>query len=439
MPTTIQFDTQHLDPFLSDHELAQLEPHVRLADERLLRGHEGAGSDYHGWVDLPKTYDRDEYARIGEVAAALAERIDVLVVVGIGGSYLGTRAASHALTHSFSDSLTREQRGAPQLVFAGTQLSPRYHAQLLEYLADKRFAVNVISKSGTTTEPALAFRLLRKELERRHGADGARALIVATTDRQRGKLFDLAQAKGYERFVVPDDVGGRYSVLTAVGLFPLRVAGLDADALLAGAADAMRDADELPYADNPCLRYAAARFALYQRGKAIELLVAYDPRFQYVAEWWKQLFGESEGKDHKALYPASAQFTTDLHSLGQYIQDGRRHLFETVLLEDTTSHHLGIEAIDGDPDALNYLAGKDMHHVNEKAAEGTLAAHVDGGVPNVVLRMPELDARVLGYLFYFFERACGVSAYLLGVNPFDQPGVEAYKSNMFRLLGKPGA
>ena len=434
----IRLDTTYLDPFLSEGELDKLAPHVRLADRTLLGEHEGPGSDYHGWLDLPTAYDRDEFARVKAKAAQLAPEIDVLVVIGIGGSYLGTRAALHALQDSFSDSLTREERGGPQIVFAGTQLSARYHKQLLSYLDGKRFAINVISKSGTTTEPALAFRMLRKELERRHGADGARDLIVATTDGARGKLYELANAKGYERYLVPDDVGGRYSVLTAVGLFPLAVAGIDVDALLAGAAEAQRDA-EADYADNACLRYAAARFALYQRGKLIELFVAYDPRFQYVAEWWKQLFGESEGKDHKALYPASAQFTTDLHSLGQYIQEGRRHLMETVVLEDATSHDLPIEEVDGNPDGLNYLAGKGMHHVNEKAAEGTLAAHRDGQVPNVVLRMPELDAHGLGYLFYFFERACAVSAYMLGVNPFDQPGVEAYKSNMFALLGKPGA
>ncbi len=435
----ITLDTTYLDPFLSPDELAQLEEHVHLADEVLLGDHKGAGSDYHGWLTLPRDYDKEEYTQIKEVARELAAQIDVLVVIGIGGSYLGAKAAIYALTNSFSESLSREERGAPQVIFAGTQLSPRYHQQLLEYLQDKRFAINIISKSGTTTEPALAFRLLRKELEQRHGADAARKLIIATTDRQRGKLFELASEKEYTKFVVPDDVGGRYSVLTAVGLFPLAVAGIDTDALLKGAREAMDDCDSASYQNNACLRYAATRFALYQRGKAIELLVAYDPRFQYVAEWWKQLFGESEGKDNKALYPASAQFTTDLHSLGQYIQDGRRHLFETVLLENSSSHELMISEVEGNPDGLNYLAGKDMQFVNEKAAEGTLEAHRDGGVPSVVLRMPELDAAGLGYLFYFFERACGVSAYMLGVNPFDQPGVEAYKSNMFRLLGKPNA
>lgn len=434
----ITFDDTHLSPFLDAAELEQLRPLAELADERLLQGHEGAGSDYHGWVTLPKDYDREEFARIEATASRLRDAVDVLVVVGIGGSYLGTRAAVHALSDSFSDSQTKAERGGPQVVYAGTQLSTRYHAQLLDYLKDKSFAVNIISKSGTTTEPALAFRILRKELERRHGADGARERIVATTDAKRGKLFELAEEKDYERFVVPDDVGGRYSVITAVGLLPLAVAGIDIGALMAGAEQARQDA-ERPFADNPILRYACTRHALYQKGKAIELLVAYDPRFQYVAEWWKQLFGESEGKDHKALYPASAMFTTDLHSLGQYVQDGRRHLFETVLLEDGSAETITIEKVEGDPDGLNYLAGRDMAFVNEKAADGTLAAHVDGGVPNVVLRMPPLDARALGYLFYFFMRACGVSAYLLGVNPFDQPGVEAYKSNMFELLGKPGA
>ena len=435
----LRLDRTYLDPFLSKNELEQLAGHVQHADQRLLAQHNGPGAEYHGWLRLPEQYDKEEFERIQRKAKELSGKIDVLVVIGIGGSYLGTRAALHALQDSFSDSLSREERGTPQIVFAGTQLSPRYHTQLLSYLADKRFAINVISKSGTTTEPALAFRLLRKELEQRLGAAEAVEYIVATTDGSKGKLFELAKAKGYERYLVPDDVGGRYSVLTAVGLFPLAVAGIDIERMMSGAAAALHDADALDYTSNPCLQYAAARFALYQRGKLIELLVAYDPRFQYIAEWWKQLFGESEGKDHKALYPASAQFTTDLHSLGQYIQEGRRHLIETVLLEDSTSHDLPIEEIEGNPDGLNYLAGKGMHHVNQKAAEGTLNAHQDGGVPNLVLRMPELDAYGLGYLFYFFERACAVSAYMLGVNPFDQPGVEAYKSNMFALLGKPGA
>ncbi len=434
----IKLLTEHLAPFIEAREIDMLAPLATVADRDLLHGHQGAGHEYHGWIELPTNFDREELGRIKATAQRLRAEIDVLVVVGIGGSYLGTRAALHALQDSFADSIAKAERGGPQIVYAGTQLSARYHTQLLEFLKDRAFAVNVISKSGTTTEPALAFRLLRKELEARHGIEAARSRIIATTDAQRGKLFELASQEGYERFVVPDDVGGRYSVITAVGLFPLAVAGVDVDALMAGAAEAQRDA-EAPFAENAMLRYACTRHALYQRGMAIELFVAYDPRFQYLAEWWKQLFGESEGKDHKALYPASAQLTTDLHSLGQYIQDGRRHLFETVLLEDSTAFELTIENVGGDPDGLNYLAGKTMGYVNGKAAEGTLAAHNDGGVPAVVLSMPELDAHTLGYVFYFFMRACGVSAYLLGVNPFDQPGVEAYKSNMFRLLGKPGA
>ncbi len=433
----ISIDSTYLDPFFNEEEVSYLEPLANIANKEMLLAHKGPGSDYHGWINLPKDYDKEEYARIVSSAEKLADKIDVLLVIGIGGSYLGTRAAMHALSDSFSDSLTREERGTPQLIFAGTQLSARYHHQLLQYLEDKRFAINMISKSGTTTEPALAFRLFRKELEKRHGEDGARDLIIATTDKQRGKLYELAVEKGYERFVVPDDVGGRYSVLTAVGLFPLAVAGIDTDAILEGAQEALKDA-ELPFEANEMLQYAAMRHALYQRGKSIELLVSYDPRFQYIAEWWKQLYGESEGKDNKALYPASAQFTADLHSLGQYIQEGRRHLFETVLLESETSYDLSIEKIAGNPDGLNYLEGKDMFYVNEKAAEGVSSAHRDGSVPNILLRMPELDARTLGYLFYFFMRSCGVSAYMLGVNPFDQPGVEAYKSNMFKLLGKPG-
>ena len=439
MAARIQIDNTHLKPFLSPEELTMLQPLAELADKQLLQGHEGAGADYHGWITLPRDYDKEEFARIQTTAKRLREAVDVLVVIGIGGSYLGTRAAIHALSDSFGDSLTKEQRGgAPLIVYAGTQISTRYHAQLLRFLEDKTFAVNVISKSGTTTEPALAFRLLRKELEKRHGDEDAKPYIVATTDGKRGKLFELANKKGYEKFVVPDDVGGRYSVITAVGLLPLAVSGIDIAELMAGAEEARQDADA-PFGQNAILQYACTRHALYQKGKSIELLVNFDPRFQYVAEWWKQLFGESEGKDHKALYPASAQFTTDLHSLGQYIQDGRRHLFETVLLETDSAEEITIETVDGDPDGLNYLAGKNMAFVNEKAAEGTLAAHEEGGVPSISLKMPPLDAKTLGYLFYFFMRACGVSAYLLGVNPFDQPGVEAYKSNMFRLLGKPGA
>ena len=431
----LRLDLGPAAPFLSESELSALEPQVTAA-AKVLDGRKGPGNDFLGWVDLPIKYDRAEYKRIKAAAKRIQRQSDVLIVIGIGGSYLGAKAALEFCGHSFYNLLPKKQRRAPEIYFAGTNLSGTYLTHLLELIGTRNFSVNVISKSGTTTEPAIAFRLLKKKLEEQYGKAGARERIYATTDRSRGALKTLADQEGYETFVVPDDVGGRYSVLTAVGLLPIAVAGIDTDALIRGAADARARYKSAPFAGNDVLRYAAARNILHRKGKAVELLINYEPRLHYVAEWWKQLFGESEGKDGKGIFPASADFTTDLHSLGQYIQDGRRHLFETMLEIEIPEADLLLEAEPEDLDGLNYLAGKSLDYVNKKAAEGTLQAHTDGSVPNLKISIPEATPYHLGELFYFFEKACAVSGYLLGVNPFDQPGVEAYKKNMFRLLGK---
>lgn len=433
MTSSVQLDLKYTSTFVSSHELAQSSKFAQVAYQDLLLKHEGAGNEFHGWLDLPETLDQEEYSQIKKVAQSLRKDVDVLVVIGIGGSYLGAKAALQVLSPYF-----KSKEEGPEIIFAGMQLSGQYHHQLLNYLANKRFAINVISKSGTTTEPALAFRIFRKELERRLGVEEASKYIVATTDGKKGKLYELATQKGYQKFVVPDDVGGRYSVLTAVGLFPLQFAGIDTDALIEGAKGAKKDMAR-PFEENACLQYAALRNILYNKGYNTEILATYEPKFSYLSEWWKQLFGESEGKDQKGIFPTSVQFTTDLHSLGQYIQDGRRFLFETTILETDPQTYFEIEKIEGNPDNLNYLEGKSMAEINAKAAEGTIQAHVSGGVPNIVLNITQLNAKSLGYLLYFFECACGISAYMSNVNPFDQPGVEAYKSNMFKLLGKPGA
>lgn len=363
---------------------------------------------------------------------------DVLLVIGIGGSYLGARAAIEMLQHSFYNVLPTEKRKTPQIIFVGNNISSTYMRDVMDLLEGKDFSINVISKSGTTTEPAIAFRIFRKLLEEKYGKEEARKRIYATTDRARGALKTLATEEGYETFVIPDDVGGRYSVLTAVGLLPIAVSGADIEAMMKGAAQAREDFSKSELEENIAYQYAAVRNVLYNKGKTIEMLINYEPALQYFAEWWKQLFGESEGKDQKGIFPASANFSTDLHSLGQYVQEGRRDLFETVLKVETPRHELTIEAEDNDLDGLNYLAGKTVDFVNTKAFEGTLLAHTDGGVPNLVVTLPRLDEYTFGYLVYFFEKACAMSGYLLGVNPFDQPGVEAYKVNMFALLGKPG-
>ena len=400
----------------------------------MLANHDGPGGDYTGWVYLPRDYDKEEFARIQAAAEKIQKQSQVLVVIGIGGSYLGARAVVELL-HSPNFNLTH--KGGPDIYFAGNGLSSDAMLEVIELVKDKDFSINVISKSGTTTEPAVAFRIFKALLEEKYGKEGARRRIYATTDAHKGALKGLADAEGYEEFVVPDAVGGRYSVLTAVGLLPIAAAGINVDRLLSGAREVM-EALAVPGRDNLAWQYAAARNALYGAGKAIELLVGYEPSFRFFAEWWKQLYGESEGKAHKGLFPASVEFTADLHSMGQYIQQGQRILLETVV---RFSHSRRSVAIPHDPDnvdGLNFLAGKDLSFVAEQAMRGTLLAHVDGGVPNLVVTAPARDAQSVGWLIYFFEYACGLSGYLLEINPFDQPGVEAYKNNMYALLGKPG-
>jgi len=403
-----------------------------------LHDKDGLGSDFLGWIDLPKDYDKKEFARIKVAAKSIQEQADVLVVIGIGGSYLGAKAAIEALSNSFYNMQDKASRRGPQIIFAGHTISGTYLKQLLAFLKDKDVCLNVISKSGTTTEPGIAFRVLKDLVESKYGKEGAKTRIFATTDASRGALRQLADAEGYETFIIPDDIGGRFSVLTPVGLLPIAAAGIDIDQIMEGAREGRKLYSNPSVEENPCYQYAAVRNALYNKGKTTEILVDYEPSMFFVAEWWKQLYGESEGKDNKGIFPAAVHNSTDLHSMGQYIQDGRRNIFETVIMIDQPKEDVIIEAIDVDLDGLNYLAGKGFNFVNERAFEGTLLAHVDGGVPNLVLRVPTLDEFNFGKLVYFFEKACGISGYLLGVNPFDQEGVEAYKKNMFALLGKPG-
>ncbi|MCM3597794.1 glucose-6-phosphate isomerase [Metabacillus idriensis] len=435
--THVRFDYSKALSFFGEHELTYLRDFVKVAHHSI---HEktGAGSDYLGWVDLPSEYDKEEFARIQKSAEKIKSDSDVLLVVGIGGSYLGARAALEMLNHSFYNALSKEQRKTPQIIFVGNNISSTYMKDLMDLLEGKDFSINVISKSGTTTEPALAFRIFRKLLEEKYGKAEAKSRIYATTDKARGALKTLATEEGYESFIIPDDVGGRYSVLTAVGLLPIAAAGADIEEMMKGAAAAMEDFAASELEENAAYQYAAVRNALYNRGKTIEMLINYEPGLQYFSEWWKQLFGESEGKDQKGIFPASANFSTDLHSMGQYVQEGRRDLFETVLNVEKPRHELTIEAEENDLDGLNYLAGESVDFVNKKAFQGTMLAHTDGGVPNLIVNLPEMNEYTFGYLVYFFEKACAMSGYLLGVNPFDQPGVEAYKVNMFALLGKPG-
>lgn len=435
--THIQFDYSKALPFFQEHELTYLKDFVKVAHHHI---HEqtGTGSDYLGWVDLPKQYDREEFARIKKSAEKIKSDSDVLLVVGIGGSYLGARAAIEFLNHSFYNALPKAKRKTPQIIFIGNNISSSYLTDVMDLLEDADFSINVISKSGTTTEPAIAFRIFKKLLIEKYGAEEAKKRIYATTDKARGALKTLATEEGYESFIIPDDVGGRYSVLTAVGLLPIAVSGADIDQMMEGAAKASEDFASSELAENAAYQYAVVRHVLYNKGRTIEMLINYEPGLQYFAEWWKQLFGESEGKDEKGIYPSSANFSTDLHSLGQYVQEGRRDLFETIVNVDKPRHELVIEAEEQDLDGLNYLAGKTVDFVNKKAFEGTMLAHTDGKVPNLIVTIPEMDAYTFGYLVYFFEKACAMSGYLLGVNPFDQPGVEAYKVNMFALLGKPG-
>ncbi|ERN52173.1 glucose-6-phosphate isomerase [Alkalihalophilus marmarensis] len=433
----IQFDYSKALSFFGQHEIDNMQDAVTAAHEALHNG-TGAGNDFLGWIDLPTAYDREEFSRIQAAAGKIKNDSDVLLVVGIGGSYLGARATIEALNHSFYNVLSKEERKAPQVFFVGNNISSTYVKDLFALLEGKDVSVNVISKSGTTTEPAIAFRIFREFLEKKYGQEEARRRIYATTDREKGALKTLANEEGYESFIIPDDVGGRFSVLTAVGLLPIAVSGLDIEALMKGAADASADLSNPDLKENQAYQYAAVRNAFYNKGKTIELMVNYEPSLHYVSEWWKQLYGESEGKDGKGIFPASVDFSTDLHSMGQYVQDGRRDLFETVLNVGKVREEIKIEEADNDLDGLNYLAGETMDFVNKKAFEGTMLAHTDGGVPNLIINIPELNEYHFGYLIYFFEKACGISGYLLGVNPFDQPGVEAYKKNMFALLGKPG-
>ncbi len=394
--------------------------------------------DFVGWLTLPTNYDKKEFANIKKAAKKIGKESDILVVIGIGGSYLGARAVIESLTSSFYNMLPTKQRKHPQILYVGNNLSPNYINELIEYIGNKDFSVNVISKSGTTTEPAIAFRIFREMLENKYGIDEARSRIYATTDKERGALKTLAENEGYEQFIVPDNVGGRYSVLTAVGLLPIAVAGIDIDKLMEGARIGQERYDDSNLKYNECYQYAVARNILYKSRKTTEILVNYEPKMHYFTEWWKQLFGESEGKDKKGIFPAGVDFTTDLHSMGQYIQEGKRNLFETVISIENPKSDITIHSDDDNLDGLNYLAGKGLDYVNKKAMEGTIKAHVTGNVPNIQIKMEQLDERNIGELIYFFEKACAVSGLLLGVNPFNQPGVEEYKKNMFKLLKKPG-
>lgn len=437
MSKKLHFDYSKALSFVGQHEVDYLTDAVKLAHEQLHAG-TGAGADYLGWIDLPAAYDREEFARIKQAAKRIQSDSEALVVIGIGGSYLGARAAIEMLSHSFYNTLPKSKRHTPEIYYAGNNISSTYLTHLLELLEGKDFSVNVISKSGTTTEPAIAFRIFRDALEKKYGKEGARKRIYATTDKSKGALKKLATEEGYESFVIPDDVGGRYSVLTAVGLLPIATAGIDIDAMMQGAADAREAYSNPSLAHNESYQYAAVRNALYRKGKGIEILVNYEPSLHYVSEWWKQLYGESEGKDFKGIFPAAVDFSTDLHSMGQFVQEGSRNLFETVIQIDRVPHEMVIGTDADNLDGLNFLSGQTMDFVNKKAFQGTMLAHTDGQVPNLIVTLPDLSAYAFGYMVYFFEKACGVSGYLLGVNPFDQPGVEAYKRNMFALLGKPG-
>lgn len=431
---SIRIDTQHLSGFINENEYKALAPQVKLAHEMLHSG-TGLGNDFIGWVDLPTNYDKEEFARIKAAAEKIKSDTQVFIVIGIGGSYLGARAAIEFLK---SPNYNAMKKDTPEIYFTGNSISSSALSELLALCEGKDVSINMISKSGTTTEPAIAFRVFREYLEKRYGREEAKKRIYCTTDKARGTLKQLATKEGYESFVVPDDVGGRYSVLTAVGLLPIAVCGADIDALMAGAAKAQQEYNNPDVYTNPCYEYAALRNMMYRKGKEIEILVSYEPCYTMMCEWWKQLYGESEGKNNKGLFPASVVFSTDLHSMGQYIQEGRRSLFETVVLFDKAKQEIYIGNDPENVDGLNFLEGKSMAYINEKAFEGTVLAHTDGGVPNVVLHAPDFSEESLGYLIYFFEKACAISGYLLGVNPFDQPGVESYKKNMFALLGKPG-
>lgn len=433
----LTFDYSKASSFLTSNELEGMKSCVSTI-HNMIHNKTGLGNDFLGWVDLPKNYDKNEFERIKKAAKKIQSDSDVLLVIGIGGSYLGARACIEMIGHSFKNDLTKEERKAPKIYFVGQNISSTYMSDLLDVIKDKDVSINVISKSGTTTEPAIAFRIFKDFLEKKYGKEEAKKRIYATTDSSKGALKKLSDEEGYETFIIPDDVGGRFSVLTPVGLLPIATAGIDIDKIMLGASDASCDFNNENLDTNYAYQYAVVRNALHRKGKDVELLVNYEPKLHYFSEWWKQLYGESEGKDNKGIFPASVDFSTDLHSMGQYIQEGKRILFETVLNVVDVDRHIEIEAVENDLDGLNYLAGKNVDFVNKKAFQGTLLAHTDGQVPNLILNVPKLDEYNFGYMVYFFEKSCAMSGYLSGVNPFDQPGVEAYKKNMFALLGKPG-
>ena len=437
MENRVTFDYSKAMQFIGENEITSIKAIAETA-KNILVEKSGAGNDFLGWIDLPVNYDKEEFARIQKAADKIKNDSDVLVVIGIGGSYLGARAAIEFLRHSFYNNLPKEVRKTPEIYYCGNSISSTYLQHLIDVIGDRDFSVNIISKSGTTTEPAIAFRIFKEMAEKKYGKEEAAKRIYATTDKAKGALKNLATEEGYESFVVPDDVGGRFSVLTAVGLLPIAVSGADITKLMEGAAAGRERALNAPFEENDAVLYAAIRNILHNKGKSVEILANYEPSMHYVSEWWKQLYGESEGKDQKGIFPASVDLTTDLHSMGQFIQDGARIMFETVVNvgEPKATITIGKEPVD--LDGLNYLAGKDMDFVNKSAMNGTILAHTDGQVPNLMINVPKQDEYTLGELFYFFEFAVGVSGFMLGVNPFNQPGVESYKKNMFALLGKPG-
>ena len=437
MSNKVTFDYSKVAPFVSGHEVVSMKKLAQDA-KKVLVEKTGDGNDFLGWIDLPVDYDKEEFARIKKAAEKIRNDSEVLLVIGIGGSYLGARAAIEFLGHSFYNVVDKSIRKGPEIYFLGNSISSTYLKHLMDVVGDRDFSINIISKSGTTTEPAIAFRIFKEKMETKYGKEEAAKRIYATTDKSKGALKKLSDEEGYQTFVVPDDVGGRFSVLTAVGLLPIAASGADIDKLMEGAASGRKAALELPFEENDAMKYAALRNIFLRKGKSVEILANYEPAVHYVSEWWKQLFGESEGKDQRGIFPASVDLTTDLHSMGQFIQDGSRIMFETVIEIEKSREEIVMNEEPVDLDGLNYLAGKTVDFINKSAMNGTMLAHTDGQVPNLLVKVPEVNEFYLGQLFYFFEFACGVSGYLLGVNPFNQPGVESYKKNMFALLGKPG-
>ena len=422
---------------ISFHEILEIEKQV-IEVHRRLHSYSGLGNDFLGWLEYPSSYDKEEFLRIKKAGKKIKENSDIFIVIGIGGSYVGARAAIEVLNHSFYNLLPHDKRKTPQIYFAGNNISGTYIKDLIDIIDGKDVSINVISKSGTTTETAIVFRILKEYIENKYGKEKAKERIFATTDKSKGGLRELANQEGYETFVIPDDIGGRYSIFTPVGLLPMAVSGIDIDLMLKGAGDAVEEFKIEDLSKNPCYQYAAVRNILYRKGKIVEILAGYEPSLNFLGEWWKQLFGESEGKDGKGIYPAYVNFSTDLHSLGQYIQDGRRILLETTINIENPRHDFILNKNKENLDGLNYLSGKTMDFVNKKAMQGTILAHVDGGVPNLIINVPQMNEYNFAKLIYFFKKACAVSGYLLEVNPFNQPGVESYKKNMFALLGKDG-